>query len=221
MSPASLPPGYFEKLYADNSDPWQFETRWYEQRKYALTLAALPRRQYRRALEPGCSNGVLSQQLAGRCDRLVATDVVESALARARERVAGTGVECRNWALGSEWTLGTFDLIVLSEVCYYLDAESLVRAMQAVTANLADGGTLLSVHWRHPVAEYPLSGDAVHAILCATPGLTRVGGYIDPDMRIDVHTTIGSWASVAAEEGLDGADVSADGASRDDQLRNR
>ena len=49
---------YFEGIYADGPDPWGFETSEYERRKYDLTLAALPRRRYARALEPGCSIGV-------------------------------------------------------------------------------------------------------------------------------------------------------------------
>lgn len=36
-------------------DPWDFESRWYEQRKYALSAAMLPKPRYRRAFEPGCS----------------------------------------------------------------------------------------------------------------------------------------------------------------------
>ena len=36
------------------------------------------------------------------------------------------------------------------------------------------GGTLLAVHWRHPVADYPRSGDDVHRILGARPGLARL-----------------------------------------------
>jgi len=65
---ASLPPGYFDALYAASPDPWAFETSAYERAKYAATLDALPARRYRRALEVGCSIGVLTRQLADRCD---------------------------------------------------------------------------------------------------------------------------------------------------------
>ena len=83
-----------------------------------VTLAALPRARYRRALEPGCSIGVLTALLATRCDEIVATDVVDDALAGARARVAEMGgrvddtvghVDCRRWAFGSDWgSLGRF-----------------------------------------------------------------------------------------------------------------
>ena len=37
---ASLDTAFFDEFYADNRDPWGYETRWYEERKRALTLAA-------------------------------------------------------------------------------------------------------------------------------------------------------------------------------------
>jgi hypothetical protein len=69
---SSIPARYFDDLYAGERDPWEFETSAYEQAKYDATLAALPRPRYRRGLEIGCSIGVLTARLAGRCGSLVA-----------------------------------------------------------------------------------------------------------------------------------------------------
>ena len=52
--------------------------RWYERRKYAITMAMLPLPRYRHAYEPGCSVGVLTELLAARCDHVTATDVAEA-----------------------------------------------------------------------------------------------------------------------------------------------
>ena len=60
----SLPQSYFDRIYQQNPDPWNFETSPYEAEKYRRTLAALPRKRYMRALEIGCSIGVLTSQLA-------------------------------------------------------------------------------------------------------------------------------------------------------------
>jgi len=70
-APVTLGGDYFDAMYEAATDPWGFEDRWYEQRKYAISLALLPERRYRHAFEPGCSIGVLSGMLAGRCDRLL------------------------------------------------------------------------------------------------------------------------------------------------------
>jgi hypothetical protein len=56
----TLDAGYFSDRYAASADPWGLAERWYESRKYALSLALLPRERYRAAFEPGCSIGVLS-----------------------------------------------------------------------------------------------------------------------------------------------------------------
>ncbi len=61
---ARLSDAYFDRMYSESADPWQLQSRWYERRKYAITLALLPYARYRHAFEPGCSVGVLTEQLA-------------------------------------------------------------------------------------------------------------------------------------------------------------
>src|SRR5450631_4416001 len=82
-----VPRSYFERLYGANPDPWGFESRWYEQRKYRLTVDALPKPRYRNGFEPGCSIGVLTARLAERCERLTAADAVPSVIDDARRRL--------------------------------------------------------------------------------------------------------------------------------------
>lgn len=198
----SLPASYFDEFYGDRTDPWGFADRWYEQRKYALTLAALPRARYRRAFEPGCSVGVLSSLLATRCDTVLSTDVARAALEQAADRVPAT-VELRRWSLGESWPTETFDLVVLSEVAYYLDGPTLADALRSAVHALEPGGTLVLVHWRHGVSDYPLSGDEVSAAVRATPGLVRLGGWTDEDLVLDVMEQASAPVpSVAAREGL-------------------
>ena len=83
-----LPDAYFDRMYAASADPWQLQERWYEQRKFAITLALLPHPRYRHAFEPGCSVGVLTEQLAGRCDHVTATDIVPAALDATHRRLS-------------------------------------------------------------------------------------------------------------------------------------
>ena len=193
----SLPTDYFDQMYAGDADPWGFASRWYEQRKYALTLAALPAARYDRALEVGCSIGVLTAGLAARCDVLLAVDPSRTALAAARERVP-PAVQLVQAAVPGDWPAGTYDLVVLSEVGYYLDAADLARLLDLVERDLAPGGTVVACHWRHPVEDYPLTGDAVHEALARWPRISRVE---EEDFLLDVLAP-GGAASVARREGL-------------------
>jgi SAM-dependent methyltransferase len=202
-SPGVAPPGaaYFDALFADSDDPWRFKTRWYEERKRALTLACLPARRFRSVFEPGCANGELAAALAPRCDRLLATDGSHKAVALAAERLsAWPHAEARQAWLPQDWPAERFELIVVSEVAYYLDAAQLDLFLARVKGALDDGGTVLACHWRHPIDGCTLDGDAVHAACEARLRLTRVAGHMEPDFRIDVWRRNGR--SVAQEEGL-------------------
>ncbi|WP_072804831.1 class I SAM-dependent methyltransferase [Rhodococcoides yunnanense] len=204
----SLHSEYFDGVYAEGDDPFGLSTSWYEDRKYSITMASLPQRRYRRALEPGCSIGVLTQRLAERCDSLVSTDVVDPPLRLARTRVESEDVRFVKWSLTENWNVvdpdaAAFDLVVLSEVGYYLDERDLRRSMDTAAAHLEPGGTLLAVHWRHPVADYPLTGDQVHGVIADTDGLSRLGGYVDEDLILEVFTASNERPqSIAQSEGL-------------------
>lgn len=155
---------YFEELYRADPDPWDMAGSDYERAKYAATLAALGDRPVGRALEIGCSIGVLSGMLAARCDRLLAVDSAPRAVAQARERLAGRdNVTVERRRAPDEMPVGPFDLIVCSEVLYYGDEGLLDATWRGVMEAVADGGTVLAVHWRGPVRHYPLSGADVHA----------------------------------------------------------
>jgi protein-L-isoaspartate O-methyltransferase len=123
---ADLPDDYFDALYAESSDPWELASRWYERRKYAITLALLPQERYDHAFEPGCSIGVLTELLSARCDRVTATDVADAALAQtdARLRAGGhrEGVTLLNRSFDTDWPATDFDLVMISELAYYFDA---------------------------------------------------------------------------------------------------
>jgi SAM-dependent methyltransferase len=173
----SLPPGYFEDLYSRDPDPWRFADSAYERAKYDATLAALPRARYARGLEVGCSIGVLTRDLARLCDALLALDAVEAPLAAARARCADLPhVAFRRARAPQEWPeeAGPFELMVLSEVVYYLDATDVVRLAKCVGGALAPGADLLLVHWTGET-NYPLSGDeAAERFIAATAPFAAV-----------------------------------------------
>ena len=177
---------YFEGLYAESDDPWNFEASEYEQDKYARTLAVLGERTFRRALEAGASIGVFTEMLSDRCDELLAVDVSERAVAAARRRLSGRGhVRVERRTLPEEMPDGPFDLIVASEVLYYFPREEMLTVLRGFERELARGGVLLAVHWRRKTETYPLQGDEVHELLVEHTRLLTTETIIEPDYRLD------------------------------------
>ncbi len=203
-APETLPAGYFDAMYQTAADPWGFEDRWYERRKYAISLAMLPAARYRRAFELGCSVGVLTKMLARRCDGLLACDVAEAAVRAAARRTGELPhVQVEQRDIPRQWPSGRFDLIVLSEILYYFGNHDLEQILENAVAALEPEGTLLAVHWRHPVTDYPRSGDDVHRMLAAEPGLGRLVRHTEPDFLAEVYLrTDGTPLSVAQATGL-------------------
>jgi hypothetical protein len=105
--------------------------------------------------------------------------------------------------IARQWPSGRFDLIMFSEILYYFGDHDLEQMLDNTVAALETDGTLLAVHWRHPVADYPRSGDDVHRALAAQSGLARLVAHTEPDFLAEVYIrTEGVPLSVAQATGL-------------------
>lgn len=178
---------YFDQLFADNDDPWAFKTRWYEQRKRDLTLAALPRQRYCRVFEPACANGELSLCLAQRSDVFIGLDLCAKAVELARQRLSHLpGAQVFEGRLPQDWPEGRFDLIVLSELAYYLTPEELAAVIEHALASLSPDGMLLACHWLHPIEGCAMNGGQVHAQLSALLPLQRLVRHEENDFLLEL-----------------------------------
>ncbi|PZE93855.1 SAM-dependent methyltransferase [Curtobacterium sp. MCLR17_039] len=189
----------FDAHYDRKPEGWDFDGSWYEQRKRAVTLAALPRLRYRSALELGCATGVLTAALAERADDVLGTDISAAPLERAAHRApTARFVQA---ALPAEWPDGRWDLVVMSEVGYYLSPADLDATIDRVLGSLDDDGVLVACHWRHPDDEAVSSGDAVDARLTERwprPALLR---HVEEDFVLSVLPGP-AVTSVARAEGI-------------------
>ncbi len=184
---------HFEALYERSADPWNLTTSEYEVQKYAATLEVLGGRRFTRALEIGCAMGTLTLRLAPSCDDYLGVDLVEPPLIDARARCSGLPqAHFERMSVPREWPDGRFDLIVMSEVLYFLPLADLDQLAARCVANLDQGGTLLLVNWLGP-NDGAMSGEAAaQGFLSALPPRwSCINEAINADYRIDIARSPG------------------------------
>jgi len=192
----SLDADFFNKMYAQNQDPWDFENSPYEREKYQATLDVIPNEKYKNVFEIGCSNGVLTQKLLTICQRLLAVDASEIAVKNAKDRLADYPfVEVKEMTIPKDFPEDKFDLILFSEVGYFLTIEDLTIARDRMVEALLPEGHLLMVHWTPPVQEFPLTGDQVHELFMESASLEssalkHLYGKSESQYRIDLFEKI-------------------------------
>jgi len=111
---------FFEELW--KKDVWTFETSAYEQARFKHEIKLLEGRRYGRALELGCGAGAFTALYAPLCDHVVATDIAQGAIDRAKtlalpnvEFRAANAMDHETWVKEGPW-----DLIVFNDTICYL-----------------------------------------------------------------------------------------------------
>ena len=189
--PNTLPPSYFEDMYRQDPDPWNFETSDYEALKYQTTIDSLPKDRYASAFEIGGSIGVLTALLARRCDSLLSIDVSQTAQQKAIARCQDLPqVRFKIASVPQDYPDEMFDLILLSEVGYYLCWDDLKQTQQLTIEHLQIGGHLLLVHWTLYAKDYPLTGDEVHDSFLQLDRLKHLEGLRKERYRLDLFERI-------------------------------
>ena len=189
----SAPPD-FDRLYVDETDPWLVGSSWYEERKVGVVLAALAERRYTRALDPACGTGHLAHALADRCDQVVACDASVPAIEVARticDDATNVALAVHTMPYGERGPDGPFDLVVLSEVLYYLSPEDRRSAVLRVIDRAAERVEIAAVHWRDRTENATVSGDDVHAELrefFKQRGFRHQVAHFDEEFVLDVFT---------------------------------
>ena len=137
----------FEAKFAADPDPWNYAASPFEAWKRGVLLTACGDRPYGRGLELACANGETTRLLAQHCRRLLAVDASATALEAARRRNAGNGrIIFRHALLPRDMPRGPFDLIVASEILYYLKPSDLSALLPKLHAALAPGGRIVLLH---------------------------------------------------------------------------
>lgn len=160
---------HFEGLYRKKEDPWNYAQSPYEQEKYEKTLQAIPG-DVHSILEVGTSEGVFTERLLKAGKQVFGIDISQTALERAKKRLApyGNQVTLQKLDIVRDNPEGTFDLILASEVLYYLGGRNVLLPLEEkFFRHLRDGGYLLLVHF------YP-SGKCIHDLFLTRGRFTKV-----------------------------------------------
>jgi 2-polyprenyl-3-methyl-5-hydroxy-6-metoxy-1,4-benzoquinol methylase len=181
-------PGFFQRRYERDPDPWRLNTSDYERQKGAATLDALPPGCYQRGLEIGCGVGVLTRQLAATCDTLLAVDIAPQAVRQAERFCEDLPwVHFADMDVRTAWPEGHFDLILFSEVLYHLGLDGIDTVAGGALHSLAPGGSVLLVNSLDATGA-DCTGDAAaeHFIAASRPRLVPIQQRRTEHYRIDV-----------------------------------
>ncbi len=183
---SATPKGYFEDMYRADPDPWGFDSSHYEARKHALTVSVLPESRYRYAVEPGCANGNLTARLAERCDQVHAFDFIDDVVDQAQRRLSHLDhVKVSVQEFPAFWPPGNGDLVVWSEVIYYLGSHGRSSVKRRLFDWLEPGGVVVSCHYTG-TTDYPMSGQEVATWIDSFGGLQRICTLVDEMFELAV-----------------------------------
>ncbi|MGA1798393.1 bifunctional PIG-L family deacetylase/class I SAM-dependent methyltransferase [Sphingomonas sp. 4RDLI-65] len=183
----ATPAAHFDALFTRSADPWRYDDEPYERDRFRRTVAALAGRRYRSALELGCANGALTEQLAPLCDRLLATDASNAALGAARARVVDLpNVTLERRAMPHDMPRGTFDLIVASDMLYYLGLDGIVALMAAIEICATPDCRILMASYLGETDTRVTGEMAAEIAIAHLPGWVRTHVERTDRLRIDV-----------------------------------
>lgn len=176
----------FDRRYRANPDPWQYRSSPYERAKYTATLEACGTGRFESALELGGSIGIFSARLAPRCRALTTVDYSPTAVRAARIELAPhPQARALLGRIPEDLPGGAFDLVLASEILYYLDRGAVAATLKWIERRLLPEGRLVCVHWRKSGPERPLSAADVHEQVRAVPWLCLVRDDATNDYLLD------------------------------------
>jgi SAM-dependent methyltransferase len=147
---------HFERLYARGPDAWGCDKESMHHERIRFIVDSIPARPIARALELGCAEGQMTELLAARAQSVVAIDFVEEAVHRARARCSGLAhVEFSVGDLRAGLPSGPFDLVLGSDVFYYLSPSELRAALRAIAGLVGERGALVAAEFSPGAARLP------------------------------------------------------------------
>lgn len=185
---------YFNFLYLQ-TDPYDVSRRLDHQsadNPYARAFDLLDSFHAHNALEIGCGEGLITPYVAARADTVVAFDVSDFAIRRARQRNQNltNASFCQSDVRTFDGARQSYDLVFCSEILYYLEREQLDEAVERIADWVAPGGKLLLIHHRalqddeRGMTLKAFGSKTIHDLFCALPGFVTLADKTEPIVRM-------------------------------------
>ncbi|WP_404862903.1 class I SAM-dependent DNA methyltransferase [Georhizobium sp. MAB10] len=137
----------FENLFQCDPDPWDYETSAFEAHKRSVLLRHAGLSPRGRVLELACANGVTTQALMNVGLRVTALDGSLTAISQAQARLGKISrLRLLHANLPEGMPKERFDLIVVSEIVYYLGSIAARQLAKSVANRVSPGGRVVVLH---------------------------------------------------------------------------
>jgi SAM-dependent methyltransferase len=131
----------FDRKFRQNIDPWNYAASPFERFQRRELTRACGLTKHGRVLELGCANGETTRTLTRLSLRLLAVDGSATAIATAKHRLTdAASVTFKCLIVPEKMPRGSFDLIIVSELAYYLPQHRLSLLGHRIARSLAPGG---------------------------------------------------------------------------------
>ena len=183
----------FDPVYARaERDAWRYTENPFEKKRFNAVIGALNGLTVDRAIEVGCAEGHLTRRLAGRVNQLLACDIVETAIERAREYCRDLpNVRCVNLDVRSCWPDDVFDLVVCSDVLYYFSKSEVRQVIRDSARHVRPGGHFLFANEWHDHYRWKTPPTFIMTELGRSIFWTLVSNRCDQDADTGRSVTIG------------------------------
>jgi 2-polyprenyl-3-methyl-5-hydroxy-6-metoxy-1,4-benzoquinol methylase len=162
----------FADKFAQDADPWNTWNAPDEVLKRRAILHALPSRISGRMWELGAGNGSNSRALATRSLRLDATEATKEGTELVAQAVADSaGARAVQLIVPAPPPSASYDVIVIAELLYYLDARAMAILARQVAARLRPGGSVVLAHHRITFYDFAQHADGIQERFLAATGL--------------------------------------------------
>lgn len=158
----------FDDQYAITRSPFSLESADYERDKLEKMISFIPEHPIDRAIDYGCGIGDATIALSERAERLISVDSSRLALrmlsARLRARSLHN-ISLRRASLSEPWPIAPSEraeLIVASEVLYYLEPDELSLMIESFIRCLNRNAILITCHYRLHFHDRLVSNHEIH-----------------------------------------------------------